>query len=220
MLGERPGCPVRTPRFDRDGVVVRARFRVDFVGHSFVMTIYAPERERALEFERVALGHLDELVRVAARACGSRETAEDMVQEAYMRAWKYWDRFEPGSNCRAWLYKILFNVMRRRRYGVDTATVSIDTGEVVDLLPFLAPPSATASAVGEAFDKLPTDYRAALLVVAVEGFSYKEAAEILDVPIGTVMSRLHRGRETMRRLVEGRPPRGVTTERRRSGGAA
>jgi len=170
------------------------------------------EKDRASEFERTALGHLDELVRVASRACGSRETAEDMVQEAYMRAWKYWDRFEPGSNCRAWLYKILFNVMRRRRWGAaDPSTVSIDTAAAGEMLPFLPPPSVTASAVGEAFDRLPTDFRSALLVVAVEGFSYKEAAEILDVPIGTVMSRLHRGRETLRRLVEGRPPRERTS---------
>ena len=92
------------------------------------MSAVEQERDRSLEFERVALGHLDELVRVASRACGSRETAEDLVQEAYMRAWKYWDRFEPGSNCRAWLYKILFNVMRRRRFGAaDPSTVSIDS---------------------------------------------------------------------------------------------
>ena len=62
------------------------------------------------------LGHVCELVRAATRTCGNRETAEDMVQEAYMRAWKYWDRFEPGTNCRAWLYKILFNVIRRRKW--------------------------------------------------------------------------------------------------------
>jgi RNA polymerase sigma-70 factor (ECF subfamily) len=182
------------------------------------MSAVEQERDRSVEFERVALGHLDELVRVASRSCGSRETAEDLVQEAYMRAWKYWDRFEPGSNCRAWLYKILFNVMRRRGFGAaDPATVSIDSGEVGEMLPFLAPPSVTAAAVGEAFDRLPTDFRTALLVVAVEGFSYKEAAEILDVPIGTVMSRLHRGRDALRRLVEGRPER---TRTRETGGRA
>jgi RNA polymerase sigma-70 factor, ECF subfamily len=164
-------------------------------------------RERAQEFERVALPHLDELVRVASRTTGNRDTGEDMVQETYMRAWKYWDRFEPGTNVRAWLYKILFNVIRRRRGGVDPLTVSIETPEIGALLPFHPPPSLTVAAVGEAFERLQPDYRDALLVVAVEGFSYKEAAEILDVPIGTVMSRLHRGREALRRLVNGRSPR-------------
>jgi RNA polymerase sigma-70 factor (ECF subfamily) len=169
------------------------------------MSAHGRDRERAQEFERVALGHLNELVRVAARACGSRETGEDMVQETYMRAWKYWDRFEPGTNCRAWLYKILFNVIRRRRGGASPETVSLEALEGGTVLPFHPPPSLTAAAVGEAFDKLPTDYRAALLLVAIEGFSYKETAEILDVPIGTVMSRLHRGREALRRLVDARP---------------
>lgn len=178
------------------------------------------DTDRAEEFERVALGHLGELVRVASRACGSRDTGEDMVQETYMRAWKYWDKFEPGTNCRAWLYKILFNVIRRRRGGVDRATVSIETPEVGALLPFHPPPSLLASAVGEAFDKLPTEYRTVLLVVAVEGFSYKEAAEILGVPIGTVMSRLHRGREALRRLVEGAPARGRSSDGRATSGGA
>jgi RNA polymerase sigma-70 factor (ECF subfamily) len=183
------------------------------------MGVFGRDRDRAQEFERAALGHLDELVRVASRACGNREAGEDMVQETYMRAWKYWDRFEPGTNCRAWLYRILFNVIRRRRGGSDPSTVSIETPEVGAMLPFEPPPSITASAVGEAFEKLPADFRSALLVVAVEGFSYKEAAEILGVPIGTVMSRLHRGREALRRLVDGRPARPrAGRERTESGG--
>lgn len=151
-----------------------------------------------------AVRHMDELVRVATGACGSHEIAEDMVQEAYMRAWKYWDSFEQGTNCRAWLYKILFNVIRTRRGGQDPATVPLDSPEVATILPFTPAPSLTMAGVEEALERLPDDYRLPLLLVGVEGFTYKEAAHILDVPIGTIMSRLHRGREALHRLVEGR----------------
>lgn len=184
------------------------------------VTRFSRNRDRQDEFERVALAYLNELVRVASRSVGSRETAEDMVQETYMRAWKYWDRFEPGTNCRAWLYKILFNVIRRRRGGVDTSTISIETPEIASLLPFSPPPSLTLSAVDTAFDQLPGEYRSALMLVAVEGFSYKETAAILDVPIGTVMSRLHRGREALRKLLEKRStPARENNDRARSGGS-
>jgi len=164
--------------------------------------------------------HIRELLRVATRLCGSADAGEDLVQETFLKAWRSFHRFEAGTNCRAWLYKILFNVIRRRRGGVDRSTVSIETPEVGALLPFHPPPSITVSAVGEAFDKLSSEYRAALLLVAVEGFSYREAAEILDVPIGTVMSRLHRGREALRRLVDGSPARPRSGDERASKGGA
>jgi RNA polymerase sigma-70 factor (ECF subfamily) len=167
--------------------------------------LFGRQPDKTAEFERVALGHLPELVRSATRTCGDRSTAEDMVQETYMRAWKYWDRFEPGTNCRAWLYKILFNVIRRQRGGNNPAAMSIETPELASVLPFTPPHSLTPIAVAEAFEKIPEDFRAALVLVAVEGFSYKEAAEILDIPIGTVMSRLHRGRDAMRRLLASKP---------------
>lgn len=169
------------------------------------MGIFGGQADKNAEFERTALGHVSELVRVATRTVGNRETAEDMVQETYMRAWKYWDKFTPGTNCRAWLYKIMFNVIRRRKGGMDAAAVSIDTPEIADVLPFTPPVSITAMAVSDALEQIPSDFRAALLLVAVEGFSYKEAAEILEIPIGTVMSRLHRGREALRRLLAERP---------------
>ena len=88
------------------------------------MGLFGRKNCEADDFERLALVHLEELVRTATRTCGSREAAEDCVQEAYMRAWKYWDRFEPGTNCRAWLYTILFNVIRKRRGGSDPRTVA------------------------------------------------------------------------------------------------
>jgi len=164
------------------------------------VSIFSRHADKDVEFERTALIHLAELVRVATRTCGDRATAEDMVQEAYMRAWKYWDRFELGTNCRAWLYKILFNVIRRRRGDANAAAVSIETPEVAAVLPFSPPQSITATAVERAFEKLPEDYRAVLMLVAVEGYSYKETAAILGIPIGTVMSRLHRGRDAVRQI--------------------
>jgi RNA polymerase sigma-70 factor (ECF subfamily) len=176
--------------------------------------LFGRQSDKTAEFERVALAYLPELVRSATRTCGDKSTAEDMVQETYMRAWKYWDRFEPGTNCRAWLYKILFNVIRRRRGGDDPASLSIETPELAAVLPFTPAHSLTALAVADAFEKIPEDFRSPLVLVAVEGFSYKETAEILGIPIGTVMSRLHRGREAMRRLLVGKP------EPRRDAGTA
>jgi RNA polymerase sigma-70 factor (ECF subfamily) len=168
--------------------------------------LFTSEADDGGEFGRVALRHLGELVRTATRVCG-REAAEDVVQETYLRAWQYWHSFEPGTNCRAWLYAILFNVIRKRRGGADPMTVSIEAPEVAGGLPSEPPPSLALADVENAFARLPEHHREALLLVAVEGFSYKEAAEILDIPIGTLMSRLHRGREALRHLVEGMPPR-------------
>lgn len=170
------------------------------------MGVLTKHRTRTQEFERIALVYVTELLRVARRVCGDATQAEDLVQETYLRAWKFWERFEPGTNCRAWLYKIMFNVFRSSRTKAGRVTVSIERPEIGRVLPFTPPPSITMQAVGTAFDQLTEEYRSALLLVAVEGFSYKEAAEILDVPIGTIMSRIHRGRAALRELVEGKEP--------------
>lgn len=169
------------------------------------MRLFGISRDRAAEFELAATRHMDEFVRVATAACGSHDIAEDMVQETYMRAWKYWDSFEQGTNCRAWLYKILFNVIRTRRGGKDPSTVPLDEIELATVLPFAPAPAITVASVKQALERLPDDFRIPLLLVAVEGYSYKEAAQILEVPIGTIMSRLHRGREALHRLIDNEP---------------
>lgn len=169
------------------------------------MGFFGGRASRAAQFETTAAVHLDELVRAATTACRSREIAEDVVQETYLKAWKYWDSFETGTNCRAWLYKILFNVIRTRRGGRDLALVSLDAPEFAEVLPIASPESPTVTDLMRAVERLPEVYREPMILVTIEGFSYREAAQILEVPIGTVMSRLHRGRDAVRRAVEWRP---------------
>jgi RNA polymerase sigma-70 factor (ECF subfamily) len=128
------------------------------------------------EFDRSALIFLPELVRVASRLCGSRDSADDLVQETYLQAWRSFHRFEPGTNCRAWLYKILLFSHARQQRRLTRRPIMVKA----------------------AFDSLPQVYRVAVMLVDVEEFSYREAADALDVPIGTVMSRLNRGRRLLR----------------------
>lgn len=158
---------------------------------------------RLAEFEAVALPHLSELFRVAARTIGDPTDANDLVQETYMRAWKSFHNFEPGTNCRAWLYKILFNVVhhhRRKWYRFNFKTFRDDEPGLEETLVYEEPvrEDVTDEEVLAAFDTLPEHYRDVVLLVDVQELTYKEAADALGVPIGTVMSRLSRGRGLLR----------------------
>ncbi len=157
-------------------------------------------RQQHLDFETHALVHLDALMRAAARLCGSREAAEDVVQETYLQAWRYWRTFQPGTNCRAWLFRILFNVIKKRS-GEKNADVPLDESAFENVLRFEPAGQIEEWEVLEAFDRLAEDQRAVLLLVVVEEMTYKEAAVALGVPMGTVMSRLSRARTELRRML-------------------
>ena len=156
------------------------------------------DRDRQ-EFERSALVHLPELLRFAVRLDGDVPQAEDLVQETFLQAWRSFGSFEPGTNGRAWLYKILLYVRSsvRRRKSRSAPLVHLDdvpeVGYEAD-----SPDILTASAVKAAFDALPDPFRTAVLLADVHELTYKEIAETLDVPMGTVMSRLNRGRRLLR----------------------
>jgi RNA polymerase sigma-70 factor (ECF subfamily) len=153
------------------------------------------------DFEKAALPHLKELYRVAARLLGDATRAEDVVQEAYLQAWKSFDRFTPGTNCRAWLFKILINTIRHYRRKWLNQRQATDSEEILEQAEAAAPPipeHITEEEILRALDRVPTDYRTAVLLADVEDFSYKEIAGMLNVPIGTVMSRLSRGRKLLR----------------------
>lgn len=169
-------------------------------------------RQRREEFETLALAHLDALTRTAARLCGSRAAAEDAVQETYLQAWKYWDTFQPGTNCRSWLFRILFNVIKKRRRE-GAAETTIEEAVPSNVLRFEPGRQLETYEVLEVFDRLSEEHRAVLMLVAVEEMSYKEAAFALGVPVGTVMSRLSRARSQLRLLL-GRAEPGA----RRGGG--
>ena len=152
-------------------------------------------------FELEALPHLNDIFRTASRILGQRQRAEDLAQEVFLQAWKSFDRFEPGTNCRAWLFKILFHCVNHDRRKWFRFPLLKDAEEFVEanlVAPVPIAAHLSDSAILAALDGIPQEFRAVILLVDVEEFAYKEAAEILDVPIGTVMSRLSRGRKLLR----------------------
>jgi RNA polymerase sigma-70 factor, ECF subfamily len=161
---------------------------------------------KAEDFESAAMPHLNDLFRTALRVIGDRSEAEDLVQEAYFQAWKSFHRFEPGTNCRAWLFKILFHVIqhhRRKWYNMRSAKESDEL--LMETLAYEppVPQHLTDEDVLEAFEKIPQQYREVVVLADVQEFSYKEVAATLGVPVGTVMSRLSRGRAMLRSELAG-----------------
>ncbi|HEU4389208.1 MAG TPA: sigma-70 family RNA polymerase sigma factor, partial [Blastocatellia bacterium] len=160
------------------------------------------ESVRSNEFEKAALPHLDDLYRAASRIIGNRTQAEDLVQETYLQAWKSFDRFEPGTNCRAWLFKILFHVIQHHRRKSFRLKLTDEGDEIFAQTLIYEPPvpqDLTNEDVLAAFQKLPEQYREVVLLSDVYDFKYKEIQATLGIPQGTVMSRLSRGRELLRK---------------------
>ena len=153
-------------------------------------------------FESEAMPHLNDLFRTATRVTGERGQAEDVVQEVFLQAWRSFDKFEPGTNCRAWLYKILFHCVshhRRKWFRMPTLKENEEHLEANLVQPESVPQHLTDQEILNALDGIPSDFRNVVLLVDVDEFAYKEVAEILGIPIGTVMSRLSRGRGLLRK---------------------
>src|SRR6266480_1774060 len=167
------------------------------------------EESTQASFAGEALGHLDTLYRGALRLTRDPDQAQDLVQEAYLRALRYQHSYQAGTNMKAWLFAIMRNLFWDRFKGSRKDDVSLDdVGEFVlyeKLRDEGARPEAdvldkiAASEVVSAVDQLPPLHREVVLLVDVEGFSYKDAAQTLGVPIGTVMSRLHRARQQLQK---------------------
>lgn len=171
------------------------------------------DAERTARFERDALEHLDQLYGAALRMTRNPADAEDVVQETYAKAFSSFEQFTPGTNLKAWLYRILTNTyinsyrkaQRQPKIsgGADVedwqlARAASHTSEGLPSAEREALDKMPDSAVTEALESLSPDFRQAVLLADVEGFSYKEIAEIMGTPIGTVMSRLNRGRSQLR----------------------
>jgi RNA polymerase sigma-70 factor (ECF subfamily) len=164
-----------------------------------------------VRFEEEALELSDQVFRVARRLTGSREEAEDLVQDTYARAFRAWKQYQPGTNLRAWLLRILtnLNIDRGRRQQrapqmqaleandyylydrlADDGDGVPDTDRVVERL--------SQDDIVTALAEVPHDFRDVIVLVDIGDFSYADAAQILDIPVGTVMSRLHRGRRILK----------------------
>jgi RNA polymerase sigma-70 factor, ECF subfamily len=167
---------------------------------------WSPDSSAAERFELEAMPHLSDIFRTAARILGDRARAEDVAQEVYLQAWKSFHRFESGTNCRAWLFKILFHCVnhhRRKWFRFPQLKETEEFLEVNLTAPEPIPDQLTDEDILSALDRIPADFRAVILMVDVEEFAYKDAAEILSIPIGTIMSRLSRGRKLLReQLIE------------------
>jgi RNA polymerase sigma-70 factor (ECF subfamily) len=174
----------------------------------------AGEARARIRFEEEALELSDQVYRVARRLVGSREEAEDLVQETYARAFRSWRSYQSGTNLRAWLLRILtnLNIDRGRKEQRTPDVRSIDDEEFA-LFRTLDDGSAeedvdrlverlSQDAIVQALSEVPHDFRDVIVLVDIGDFTYQDAAQILDVPIGTVMSRLHRGRRILKRELE------------------
>jgi RNA polymerase sigma-70 factor (ECF subfamily) len=170
----------------------------------------AGEARDRVRFEEEALELADQVYRVARRLVSSREEAEDLVQETYARAFRSWRSFQHGTNLRAWLFRILtnLNIDRGRREQRSPTLEPIEEGDyyLYNRLEDAGVPQAdeqiverlSQDGVVEALASVPHDFRDVLVLVDIGDFSYKDAAQILDIPVGTVMSRLHRGRRVLK----------------------
>jgi RNA polymerase sigma-70 factor (ECF subfamily) len=167
-------------------------------------------------FERDAMQYAPQLYSAALRMTRNPADAEDVVQETFLKAYRAYHTFQEGTNLRAWLYRILTNTYINRYRKQQRRPSEVELGELEDFYLYKrmgepgvssASPSAESevleqivdSDVRDALDALPDHFRMPVLLADVEGFSYKEIADMLDIPIGTVMSRLHRGRKALQK---------------------
>ncbi|MCI0330328.1 MAG: sigma-70 family RNA polymerase sigma factor [candidate division Zixibacteria bacterium] len=169
------------------------------------------------EFEQLAMPHADALLRTAARMTRNSSDAEDLVQETYLKAYRFFDRFERGTNIRAWLFKIMTNLFinsyrDKAKRPEETSFDDIEEFSLYSKLAGEAQKNGTnpekelfdklyGDEVQRALDRLPEEFKMVVLLNFVEGFSYQEVAEILGIELGTVKSRLHRGRKLLQKML-------------------
>ncbi len=163
------------------------------------------------EFQSEAIPHMDILFNYALRLTGNPEDANDLLQETFLKAYRFWDKFEKGTNCRAWLFRIMRNsYINRYRKAVKTPE-HVDYDEIKEFYNTIREQSTDANDLSErlygqllddqittAITGLPEEFRTVVILCDIEGFTYEEAAEFVDCPIGTIRSRLHRGRKLLR----------------------
>jgi RNA polymerase sigma-70 factor (ECF subfamily) len=169
--------------------------------------------QKRKSFEAEALPHMDALYRTALRMTRNESDAEDLVQETFVKAYRFWDRFESGSNCRAWLFKIMTNIFINEYRSKSRSPLAVNVDELDDnfLYGQLATETPSESPeqrlfakvfdddVKKAIESLPDDFRLVVVLSFLEGFSYQEIADIMDLQLGTVKSRLHRGRKLLQK---------------------
>ncbi len=178
------------------------------------LSFFSLDRKKALkaEFEQAALPHLSHLYTAAYYFIKDQAEAEDLVQETYLRAFRFFDKFEPGTNCKAWLLSILRNLFINRYQQKKAEPEMVDWEKIDQVYDSMAAQHGNAAKsspeqhffsqvmdqeVEQALKDLPGEFRTAIILVDIEELTYEEAAKILDCPVGTVRSRLSRGRRML-----------------------
>ena len=174
-------------------------------------TTLSPDHRNGWNFEAAAMPFVDSLYNTAYRMARNPQDAEDLVQETYLKAYKYYDKFQEGTNFKAWLFKILKNTFINRYRKLQSQPIQNAFSDIEDAFESqvsqevnrIPSPEEEVLAdvldehVQQALDELPEDYRMVIMLADIEGFAYKEIASILEIPVGTVMSRLYRGRRLL-----------------------
>ncbi len=172
------------------------------------------ERQRRAVFAQEAIPHMDALYNFALRLTKEKEDASDLLQETYLKAYRFFDKFQRGTNCKAWLFRIMKNSYINRYRKTQKLPESIDFDSVSDFYHSIKPQGETGNDLQlEVFDQLlgdqvvlaveqlPSDFRTVVILCDLEDFTYEEIADFVDCPVGTVRSRLHRGRRLLRQYL-------------------
>lgn len=168
------------------------------------------ERQKYADFQREAIPHMDALYTFAYRMTGDSDTADDLVQETYLKAFRFFDKFEKGTNCKAWLFRILKNTYINEYRRESKMQAKVDYEDIENFYENIKPSEIKSSHIQDdvfsnlldddisgAITSLPEDFRTVIILSDIEGFTYEEIADFIDCPIGTVRSRLHRARKML-----------------------
>ena len=175
-----------------------------------LLAIIESQNELYKEFEREALPHMDALYNFALRMTGDSDDANDLVQDTFLKAFRFFDKFEKGTNCKAWLFRIMKNTFINTYRKKTKEPDKVDYEEVENFYENVKP-SSTDSAhlekeiydnllddeISSAIASLPDDFKTVIILSDIEGFTYDEIADFIDCPVGTVRSRLHRARKML-----------------------
>lgn len=167
-------------------------------------------KQKQKEFEEEAVPHMDLLYNFALRTAGNEDDARDLLQETYLKAYRFWDKYEKGTNIRAWLFRIMKNSYINRYRKETKEPDKVDYGEIENFYNSIRAESADpndlqkklyggllSDEVARALQRLPEDFRTVVILCDIEGLTYEEIADFVECPIGTVRSRLHRGRKLL-----------------------
>jgi len=178
---------------------------------AFLFAIFKSDEQKLNEeFEREAVPHMDALYNFALKMTGDSDDASDLIQETYLKAFRFWDKFEKGTNCKAWLFRIMKNTFINTYRKNTKEPDKVDYEEIENFYENIKP-SSTDSAhlekdiydnllddeLSSAISSLPEDFRTVVILCDIEGYTYDEIADFVDVPVGTVRSRLHRARKML-----------------------